>query len=206
MLGTVFREVLEDLQRESLHELAKEIQGTLRRDLNPAPPISVKRRVLCYLTYVLVLRQAHSAWRMDICHLCLPGMPATGHLVWVLVCHLATESSIVHAEIMHNRTAVGVVYRSSAPCPYPEGPCNCTNVTVNTSVHTCKPWATQRFPFGSEFAFDTTGQEEVYVWAKWDRLLALKCSYHPRNSWMTSYLTFQCKSGALDLTCAGHCC
>ena len=31
MLGTVFREVLEDLQREGLHEPAKEIQGNLTR-------------------------------------------------------------------------------------------------------------------------------------------------------------------------------
>ena len=59
-----------------------------------------------------------------------------------------------------------MIYKSSAPCPYPQGPCDCTNVTADTSVHTCKPWAAQRFPFGSEFAFDTTGQEEVYVWAR----------------------------------------
>ena len=72
----------------------------------------------------------------------------------------------VHAEIMYNRTAVGVVYNSSAPCPYPEGPCSCTNGSDETSVHSCKPWETQRFPFGSEFAFDTTGQEEVYIWAR----------------------------------------
>lgn len=38
MLGTVFREVLKDLQRESLHEPAKEIEGILRRARNPAPP------------------------------------------------------------------------------------------------------------------------------------------------------------------------
>ena len=25
-------------------------------------------------------------------------------------------------------------------------------------------WAKQIFPFGSEFNFDTTGQEEVYIW------------------------------------------
>ena len=72
-----------------------------------------------------------------------------------------------------------MVYKSSAPCPYPEGPCDCANVTASASVHTCKPWAAQRFPFGSEFAFDTTGQEEVYVWARWDGLSAPQCAYHP---------------------------
>ena len=48
MLGTVFREVLEDLQCESLHELAKEIQGNLRRARNPVPPINVKSSISCY--------------------------------------------------------------------------------------------------------------------------------------------------------------
>lgn len=77
-----------------------------------------------------------------------------------------SERLILCAEIMYNRTSVGVVYDSSAPCPYPGGPCSCINGSAGTSVHTCKPWAAQRFPFGSEFAFDTTGQEEVYVWAR----------------------------------------
>ena len=63
-----------------------------------------------------------------------------------------------------------MVYNSSAPCPYPEGPCSCINGSAGTSVHTCKPWAAQRFPFGSEFAFDTTGQEEVYVWTRQSNL------------------------------------
>ena len=94
-------------------------------------------------------------------------MSATDYLIWVLAYLFDTESGVLHAEIMYNRTAVGVVYKSSAPCPYPEGPCDCANVTASASVHTCKPWAAQRFPFGSEFAFDTTGQEEVYVWARW---------------------------------------
>ena len=67
---------------------------------------------------------------------------------------------------MYNRTAVGVAYNSSAPCPYPGGPCSCKNGSDGTSVHTCKAWDTQRFPYGSEFAFDTTGQEEVYIWAR----------------------------------------
>ena len=77
-----------------------------------------------------------------------------------------SERLILCAEIMYNRTTVGVVYDSSAPCPYPEGPCSCINGSTGTSVHTCKPWAALRFPYGSEFAFDTTGQEEVYVWAR----------------------------------------
>ena len=67
---------------------------------------------------------------------------------------------------MYNRTAIGVVFNSSAPCPYPEGPCSCSNGSDGSSLHTCKPWDAQRFPYGSEFAFDTTGQEEVYIWAR----------------------------------------
>ena len=64
MLGTVFREVLNDLQRESLHEPAKEIEGILRRARDPAPPISVKLRVSCYLpTYILCTEHTHlGAW------------------------------------------------------------------------------------------------------------------------------------------------
>ena len=72
----------------------------------------------------------------------------------------------LRAEIMFQRAAVGVVYNSSAPCPFPEGPCSCRNGTGGTSTHACQPWDAQRFPFGSEFAFDTTGQEEVYMWAR----------------------------------------
>lgn len=143
---------------------------------------------------------------MDTCHLRLLVMPAIGHLILVTAWHLAIESGIFPAEIMHNRTAVGVVYKSSALCPYPEGPCNCTNVTANTSVHTCKPWAAQNFPFGSEFAFDTTGQEEVYVWARWDRLPALQCSYHFRNSKSTSYLNLQCNPNDLEPRIVGNSC
>ena len=45
MLGTVFREVLEDLQRESLHELAKEIEGSLRGHATQRHPmISISMR------------------------------------------------------------------------------------------------------------------------------------------------------------------
>ena len=93
----------------------------------------------------------------------------------------------VSAEIMFNRTSVGVLFNSSAPCPYPEGPCSCRNGSDGTSLHTCKPWGSQRFPFGSEFAFDTTGQEEVYVWARQEPVLhlvrperscALLCLWH----------------------------
>merc|ERR1712070_987628 len=28
-------------------------------------------------------------------------------------------------------------------------------------------WAAQEYPYGSEFSFDTTGQEEVVVWLKY---------------------------------------
>jgi len=81
--------------------------------------------------------------------------------------------SCVSAEIMFNRSSIGVLFNSSAPCPYPEGPCSCRNGSDGTSLHTCKPWANQRFPFGSEFAFDTSGQEEVYVWARQESVLHL---------------------------------
>ena len=151
------------------------------------------------------LHRAHPARRMVTCHLCLTSMPATGHLTWVMARHIATEAGIFPAEIMRNRTAVGIVYKSSALCPYPEGPCKCTNVTANASVHICKPWAAQNFPFGSEFAFDTTGQEEVYVWARWDCLCA---SAHTIHATAKSHHTWHCNviPGNSDLTIVGHSC
>jgi len=47
-----------------------------------------------------------------------------------------------------------------------------TNSTINGWANTIQSnmkkradgWSTQTFPYGSEFNFDTTGQEEVYVW------------------------------------------
>lgn len=85
------------------------------------------------------------------------------------------------AEIMRNRTLVGVSYPSSAPC-HP-GPCACFNCTFNTgntttdcptrsasgneqrsvTIYHCPAWADNPSPFGSEFAWDSTGQEEEYV-------------------------------------------
>ena len=34
------------------------------------------------------------------------------------------------------------------------------------STFRCRPWAQQPFPFGSEFAWDSTGQEEVHLWTR----------------------------------------
>ena len=69
---------------------------------------------------------------------------------------------------MHNRTAVGFVYNSTGACPAPPGPCGCRNDTGAPGhyLYSCRPWAANRFPFGSEFAWDSTGQEEIYVWGR----------------------------------------
>jgi hypothetical protein len=75
----------------------------------------------------------------------------------------------VHAEIMYNRTAVGFVYNSTGACPTQPGPCACANDSAAPGhfLYTCAPWAANEFPFGSEFAWDSTGQEEIYVWGRW---------------------------------------
>ena len=47
------------------------------------------------------------------------------------------------------------------------GSCACKPLeATNTSVYFCSPWTANPFPFGSEFAWDSTGQEEIYVWSK----------------------------------------
>ncbi len=85
-------------------------------------------------------------------------------------------------EVMFNRTSVGVTYYSSAACK--PGPCtcyNCTHGSGNTTtdcptdpahartvtVYQCVAWVNNPFPFGSEFAWDSTGQEEEYVWGRY---------------------------------------
>ena len=85
-------------------------------------------------------------------------------------------------DIMFNRTAVGVTYYSSAACK--PGPCvcyNCTHASGNVTtdcptdaahartvtVYQCVAWVDNLFPFGSEFAWDSTGQEEEYVWGRY---------------------------------------
>ena len=78
-------------------------------------------------------------------------------------------------DIMFNRTTVGVTYYSSAGCK--PGPCVCYNCTHGTgnattdcpsdaahartvTIYQCVSWVDNPFPFGSEFAWDSTGQEE----------------------------------------------
>ena len=77
---------------------------------------------------------------------------------------------------MLNRTIYGIEYRSSAMCPEPPGPCKCVEApAANGSTFLCDPWAANPFPFGSEFAWDSTGQEEIYVWSKY----ASRCALSP---------------------------
>ena len=73
MVGTVFREVLEDLQRESLHELAKEIEGSLR--------------ATC-ISWLMSATPMFLVFMLSTCHICLTGMPATRDLVWILAEYL----------------------------------------------------------------------------------------------------------------------
>ena len=85
-------------------------------------------------------------------------------------------------DIMFNRTAVGVRYFSSAACK--PGPCKCFNCTHGSgnattdcpddaahlrtvTVYQCMSWVTNPFPFGSEFSWDSTGQEESYIWGRY---------------------------------------
>lgn len=68
---------------------------------------------------------------------------------------------------MLNRTSVGFAYNSTSPCPQPPGPCDCQpDATEGHFLYSCRPWTANRFPFGSEFAWDSTGQEEIYIWGK----------------------------------------
>jgi len=88
-------------------------------------------------------------------------------------------------EIMWHRTLQGVAYYGSAVC-HPGGgsgsACQCYNCTrdsgntttdcqfdINpraTIVYQCLSWAKNPHPFGSEFAWDSTGQEEEYIWGR----------------------------------------
>ncbi|KAK9811264.1 hypothetical protein WJX72_000834 [[Myrmecia] bisecta] len=52
-------------------------------------------------------------------------------------------------------------------CPDPPGVCACNQTTNGTYLLSCKGWVDNRFPFGSEFAWDSTGQEEIYVWGRY---------------------------------------
>ncbi|EIE25381.1 hypothetical protein COCSUDRAFT_61600 [Coccomyxa subellipsoidea C-169] len=77
------------------------------------------------------------------------------------------EDAAMVRDIMHNRTAVGFVYNSSSPCPEPPGPCSCSQAASGHFLYSCRPWKANDFPFGSEFAWDSTGQEEIYIWGRY---------------------------------------
>ncbi|CAL8460615.1 g144 [Coccomyxa elongata] len=77
------------------------------------------------------------------------------------------EDAAMVRGIMYNRTAVGFTYNSSLPCPLPPGPCGCKQGGPGQFLYRCRPWTDNEFPFGSEFAWDSTGQEEIYVWGKY---------------------------------------
>jgi hypothetical protein len=84
-------------------------------------------------------------------------------------------------EILYNRTMKGVIYYSAGSCAAhgnTDCPCqNCTRGTGNITtdcpddpsharkitVYHCISWCDNPFPFGSEFSWDSTGQEEDYV-------------------------------------------
>ena len=58
-------------------------------------------------------------------------------------------------------------------------------------------WARQRFPYGSEFAFDTTGQEEVVVWnMHYGNLAAAQATVDHVLSYMRSIPNWAYNGGA----------
>ena len=86
---------------------------------------------------------------------------------------------------MWDRAMAGLTIPSGAACPHGTGgACNCTNCTAGGTgplacpsneaktagvdrtivFYECDAWVDNPFPFGSEFAWDSTGQEEEYVW------------------------------------------
>ena len=97
-------------------------------------------------------------------------------------------------EVMANRTlpgrgvgGPGSAYFSSEVCPKsdnspfqtcscakctsgPTNPCNAAgggrdNLTTGVKLE-CKSWADNPLPYGSEFSWDSTGQEEAYIWGR----------------------------------------
>ena len=104
----------------------------------------------------------------------------------------------------------GITYYSKAACPHsdnsPFQACRCTNCTTardgtnpcsgrpNTTtgvVYHCKSFGDNPLPYGSEFSWDSTGQEEAYVWGRYfnqtklaDRVLNAVLAYDPSTpSW-----------------------
>ena len=86
---------------------------------------------------------------------------------------------------MWDRAMVGLTIPSGTACPHGSGgACNCSNCTAGGTgplacpsekaktagadrtivFYECDAWVNNPFPFGSEFAWDSTGQEEEYVW------------------------------------------
>jgi hypothetical protein len=76
----------------------------------------------------------------------------------------------------------GITYYARGPCPKSDGSpfqaCECTNCTAGHTSATnpcasanfttgvvfhCKSWASNPLPYGSEFSWDSTGQEEVRI-------------------------------------------
>jgi hypothetical protein len=118
-------------------------------------------------------------------------------------------------QVMANRTlkgrgvgGPGSEYFSSEVCPKsdnsPFQTCSCSNctdtplnpckdgkttngTTLTTGVRLmCKSWADNTLPYGSEFSWDSTGQEEAYVWGRHfnqsvlaDTVLAAILAYDP---------------------------
>ena len=99
-------------------------------------------------------------------------------------------------EIMANRTlpgrgmgGPGSSYFSSEVCPKsdnsPFQTCSCANCTADGATNPCnaagggrdnlttgvklqcKSWADNPLPYGSEFSWDSTGQEEAYIWGRY---------------------------------------
>jgi hypothetical protein len=102
------------------------------------------------------------------------------------------EDAAFAKEVMANRTlpgrgmgGPGSEYFSSEVCPKtdnsPFQSCSCTNCTsdpvtnpckdtknMTTGVRLqCKSWADNPLPYGSEFSWDSTGQEEAYIWGRY---------------------------------------
>lgn len=89
-------------------------------------------------------------------------------------------------EVMANRTLPGrgVTYYAGGPCPHSDGSpfqaCSCVNCTTSAAtnpcaegnftkgvVFHCKSFSDNPLPYGSEFSWDSTGQEEAYVWGRY---------------------------------------
>ena len=74
-------------------------------------------------------------------------------------------SKLMAARQLHQGTAYWQQSAAKADaCCVPA--CRCQPHETGGSTFHCTPWIRNDFPFGSEFAWDSTGQEEIYTWAK----------------------------------------